>query len=431
MAKRSRRRSRGMGVLRYISIVCACVVLVVGAVCLYGIQLQNRQADQVTNQVRADFYAAKNTVAEQDGEVADGQNSVSTQQPIEAPKDADVITMAPTVQVEVTAVPTEVPTDEPTEAPTAIPTEEPTAVPTEVPTAVPTAVPTEAPTAEPTATPTVEPTVVPTEEPTAVPTEAPTDVPALTSDETVLAEEQVAGVSIDEESVPEENASETGNETVEPVVEVTETPVPVLQPAFEELYNKNNDLIGWLEMAESIKEPVLYRDIDFYMNHDFDGKKSQAGAIFLDPKDGMYMTEDDMLILYGHNMKNGAMFGDLDFFRKEKYLQKYPIIYLQSAYEETPRAYAIFAFFDASMNKDNSAYFRVRKANFETAEEKQEYIDNVFKRALIDIPLDVNADDQLLQLVTCSYSHDNGRFLMFARELRADETIEGVTELYQ
>jgi len=399
MAKSSRRRRRKFGLLRYLSVVCACVVLVVGAVCLYGIQLQDRQADQVSRQVRADFYAAKSAAAEQDGEAADGQNSVSTQQPIEAPKDADVITMAPTVQVEVTAVPTEVPTNVPTEAPTAVPTE----------------VPTEAPTVEPTEAPTVAPTVV----------------PAPASEDAANVEEQIAVADVGEEPVSDENASETGNETDEPVVEAAETPVPVLQPVFEDLYNKNNDLIGWLKMAESIDEPVLYRDIDFYMTHDFNGKESQAGAIFLDPKDGMYMTDDDMLILYGHNMKNGAMFGDLDFFRKSKYLAKYPIIYLQSAYEETPRAYAIFAFFDASMNKDNKAYFRVRKANFDTAEEKQEYIDSVFKRALIDIPLDVNADDQLLQLVTCSYSHDNGRFLMFARELRADETIEGVTELYQ
>lgn len=409
MARSSRRRRRKFGLLRYLSVVSACVVLVVGAVCLYGVQLQDRQTDQVSQQVRADFYAAKNAAAEQDGEAADGQNSVSTQQPIEAPKDADVITMAPTVTVEVTAVPTEVPTNEPTEAPTAVPTK----APTKAPTAVPTAVPTE----------------VPTVEPTEAPTQAPTVVPAPASEDAV--EEQIAVADVGEETVPEDEASETGNEAEEPVVEAAETPVPVLQPVFEDLYNKNNDLIGWLKMAESIDEPVLYRDIDFYMNHDFNGKKSQAGAIFLDPKDGMYMTDDDMLILYGHNMKNGAMFGDLDFFRKSKYLAKYPIIYLQSAYEETPRAYAIFAFFDASMNKDNKAYFRVRKANFDTAEEKQAYIDSVFERALIDIPLDVNADDQLLQLVTCSYSYDNGRFLMFARELRPDETIEGVTELYQ
>lgn len=407
MARSSRRRRRKNGVLRYLSIVCACVVLVVGAVCLYGIQLQDRQADQVNQQVKADFYAAKTTVAEQGGEATEGQNSESTQQPTEAPKDADVITMAPTVQVEVTAVPTEEPTDEPTEVPTA----EPTAVPTEAPTKAP--------------------TEVPTAEPTEVATEEPTVAPAMASEDAVSTEEQLADAAVGEVSETEEDASETGNEIVEPVVEATETPIPVLQPAFADLYEQNNDLIGWLKMAESIDEPVLYRDIDFYMSHDFYGKESQAGAIFLDPKDEMYMVEDDMLILYGHNMKNGAMFGDLDFFRKEKYLAKYPIISLQSAYEETPRQYAIFAFFDASMEKDNSAYFRVRKANFDTAEEKQAYIDSVFERALIDIPLDVNADDQLLQLVTCSYSHSNGRFLMFARELREGETVESVSELYQ
>ena len=175
---------------------------------------------------------------------------------------------------------------------------------------------------------------------------------------------------------------------------------------------------------------MLYRDNSFYMDHDFYGQSSNAGAIFLDVANVPEMS-DDSLLLYGHNMKNGAMFGDLDFFREKSYLAKYPIISLQSAWEAEPRQYAIFSLFDASMNKTDPSYIRIRQFNFDTDEEKLAYIQELQSRSIIDVPLEVGAEDQLVMLVTCSYSHDNGRFLMVARQLRDGETAEDIAALYQ
>ena len=210
-----------------------------------------------------------------------------------------------------------------------------------------------------------------------------------------------------------------------------DTPIErVLQSQFEALYAQNSDLIGWIKMADSVDYPVLYRDNSFYMDHDFYGQYSQAGSIFLDARNGMYMDDSAMLI-YGHNMRSGEMFGDLDAYRETKYLCKYPIISLQSAWESEPRQYVLISLFDASMNKSDPSYIRIVRTAFETDAEKQAFIDEMRARSIYKIPLEADAGDQLLTLVTCSYSHDNGRFLLFARQLRDDETEESIMEQFQ
>ena len=210
-----------------------------------------------------------------------------------------------------------------------------------------------------------------------------------------------------------------------------DTPIErVLQSQFEALYAQNSDLIGWIKMADSVDYPVLYRDNSFYMDHDFYGQYSQAGSIFLDARNGMYMNDSAMLI-YGHNMRSGEMFGDLDEYRETKYLCKYPIISLQSAWESEPRQYVLISLFDASMNKSDPSYIRIIRTAFDSDEDKQAFIDEMRARSVYDIPLEADAGDQLLTLVTCSYTYDNGRFLLFARELRDDETEESIMEQFQ
>ena len=215
------------------------------------------------------------------------------------------------------------------------------------------------------------------------------------------------------------------------IVVPTATPEPVLQEQFVEMYNRNSDLVGWIRVNETIDYPMVWRDEDndFYMDHDFDGKKSNSGWIFLDKRNEMYMTDDHMLI-YGHNMRLGDMFGDLDLYRKMDYLKEHPIIQLQSAYEAEPRQYVIVSMFDASMNKSHSTYVKITNFNFETPEDKTAYIEEMYRRSIFDLPCETDANDQLITLVTCSYSHPNGRFLIVARELREDETAEQITQMF-
>ena len=226
----------------------------------------------------------------------------------------------------------------------------------------------------------------------------------------------------------------------EPVVapvadEVIPTPEashePVLQERFVDMFHQNDDLIGWIHVNDTIDYPMVWRegDNDFYMNHDFDGKSSNSGWIFLDKRNEMFMN-DDHLLIYGHNMRLGDMFGDLDLYRDLEYVKLNPIIEIQSAWEEEPRQYALISLFDASMNKSHNTYVKITNFNFETPEDKQAYIDEMYRRSIFDLPCKTTADDQLITLVTCSYSHPNGRFLVVARELREDETAEQIAQMF-
>lgn len=212
---------------------------------------------------------------------------------------------------------------------------------------------------------------------------------------------------------------------------VVDEPEYEFQDQFLNLYNINHDLIGWIHANDVIDYPIVWRaeDNDYYLNRDFYGKKSKSGWIFLDKRNANDMN-DDHLVIYGHNMRLGDMFGELDLYRDLEYVSEHPIIEIQPAWEPQPRKYVLISLFDASMDKSHDTYFKITNFNFETPEAKSDYIAAISQRSIFELPCNTTADDQLVTLVTCSYSYPNGRFLVCAREFRADETEEHIMEQF-
>lgn len=228
---------------------------------------------------------------------------------------------------------------------------------------------------------------------------------------------------------PEEKALLPGG--MEDLPDVLDIPLegPILQPEFEQLYEANQDIIGWIRVGDCVDYPLVWRDNSYYMTHDFDGNSSNAGSIFLDGRNLPNMSDSAMLI-YGHNMKSGAMFGNLDRYRNEDYLRKYPIFTIKSIWEKETRRYVLISLFDASMNRKDSSYIKIVRTSFEDDADKEAFITEMRERSIFKIDLEATADDQLVTLVTCSYSQDNGRFLIVARELRDDETEEKMIDTF-
>ncbi|MGN0185202.1 MAG: class B sortase [Aristaeellaceae bacterium] len=217
----------------------------------------------------------------------------------------------------------------------------------------------------------------------------------------------------------------TGCALAEPVAEAT---LPPMQESFAELYAQNPHVVGWLEMDPDIALPVVQWDNSFYMDHDFDGNESVAGTLFVDSRNTLW-PQDDHIIIYGHNMKDGSMFGSLNNYRNVGFLRATTCIQFNTIYGDAQ--YVPFALFDASMTKDNPDYFRLLRLNFSDEQPFDAFLEDVQSRSLFNIPVDVNEDDQLLSLVTCSYSMDNGRFIIMCRKLREDETPEQMSALLQ
>ncbi|MBE5767037.1 MAG: class B sortase [Clostridiales bacterium] len=204
---------------------------------------------------------------------------------------------------------------------------------------------------------------------------------------------------------------------------------PRLQEKFMagEFYYANPDFVGYVTAGVDVAEPVPFcRDNAYYLTHNFMGEEDKAGAAFMDGRN-MLWPRSQHIVIHGHNQKDGSIFGTLDEMRKLKNLKKYPTVQFDTIYEDG--TYVIYAAFNASMNKDDRDYFDLEKYDFEKEEDFNAFIDEILKRSMYDIPVDVSFEDELLTLVTCSYYQDNGRFLLFTRKLRADETIESVTKL--
>lgn len=74
----------------------------------------------------------------------------------------------------------------------------------------------------------------------------------------------------------------------------------------------NPDIVAWIRCEElGLDYPIVQSaDNDYYLHRTFIGEDHIAGCIFMDYRNHADFT-DCKTILYGHNMKDGSMFGSL------------------------------------------------------------------------------------------------------------------------
>ena len=121
--------------------------------------------------------------------------------------------------------------------------------------------------------------------------------------------------------------------------------------SFQNLYNENNDYLFWLYIPNTkIDYPVMMsRDNKDYLHSSFYKEKLYAGTLFIDALSSKRENQDN-LIVYGHNMKDGSMFGTLKKWRSEKYFNEHKFIEIYTETEK--RVYLIFAVREVSSNMD-------------------------------------------------------------------------------
>lgn len=103
--------------------------------------------------------------------------------------------------------------------------------------------------------------------------------------------------------LPEQEADTDGGQTKEK---------PVMLPQYAGLYEENKDLVGWLSIdGMKIDYPVMQNEDDkYYLHRDFYGNDSKYGCLYV--REQADLDAGTNFIIYGHNMKDGSMFGDLD-----------------------------------------------------------------------------------------------------------------------
>lgn len=193
--------------------------------------------------------------------------------------------------------------------------------------------------------------------------------------------------------------------------------VPDIMDEYKILYNLNKRLIGWLKIDDTIIDyPVLQTtDNEYYLDHNFDQEYDKNGSIFMDYQCTLYPRSTN-LIIYGHHMKSGKMFGSLQQFAKESYYQEHPVIQFDTIYEKG--TYEImYAFRSKVFNEDDIVfkYYQFLEAN--SAEEFESNMKEMAKMSLYDTGVTANYGDQLLTLSTCDNSQSDGRFVVVAKRI--------------
>lgn len=185
---------------------------------------------------------------------------------------------------------------------------------------------------------------------------------------------------------------------------------------FASLEAINSDVIGWIEMeAIDISYPVVQgTDNNYYLHRTIQKTDNFAGTIFMDFQNHKNFGDRNS-ILYGHNMKNGSMFGMLKKYREQETYDKSPYFWIYT--KDFIYKYEIYSCAEVDQySQDYQITFQDR-ASFE------EFLNRTKNQSAIETGIDVEYGDTVITLSTCT-GNDTTRFIVQGKRVRTYQAVE-------
>ncbi len=173
---------------------------------------------------------------------------------------------------------------------------------------------------------------------------------------------------------------------------------------FTELKSVNEDIVGWLRIrALDISYPVVQgEDNDYYLHRTFEGTENFAGCLF-ENSGNLSDFSDQNTIIYGHNMKDGSMFGKLKDFNDEEVYNKSKYFWVF-----TPDLIFQYRIFSASIVNKTGITYQISFSD----QEFDTYINEAFSTSVVENSgLSVTQEDHIVTLSTCT-GDDSTRFVV-------------------
>ena len=183
----------------------------------------------------------------------------------------------------------------------------------------------------------------------------------------------------------------------------------VFKVDFEALKAINSDVVGWIRFdnPERINYPVVAGvDNAKYLSRTFEGSYNAAGTLFIDKNNSKNFSDKNTFI-YGHNMKNGSMFSKLREYKSKSFCTENPYFYIYTP-DGMVSKYQVFA---TCIVKDTSETY-TRWYNNDT--EFLEYVNYIRSVSLYKTDVEVQAEDTLVSLSTCTNVTDDERLVVHA-----------------
>ena len=181
---------------------------------------------------------------------------------------------------------------------------------------------------------------------------------------------------------------------------------------FNKLKEQNNETIAWLKVNNTnVEYPVVKgTNNSFYLNHSFDKSNNSAGWIFADYRNKFDNT-DKNIVIYGHNMRDGSMFGSMLNILNAKWYENEENTNITLYTENEKCMYKVFSVYKI----ENEDYYI--KTEFKNDNEFEDFIKNLQKRSIKVFNVDVSKDDNILTLSTCA-NNNKYRVVLHAKKVK-------------
>ena len=179
------------------------------------------------------------------------------------------------------------------------------------------------------------------------------------------------------------------------------------QKDFSSLQAGSPDTVAWITGEDTpIDYPVMHTDNnEYYLSHLYSGEENRYGALFADCPN---------TVIYGHNMKNDAMFGSLMGYKEQAYYEEHPTMTLY-----TPDGDYTIELLSGTLENGDREFVRFR---FESEEDFTGYIQSLQSRSTFSSHGTAVPGDRLVSLCTCTYEQNNARYLVVGRLLPVSES---------
>lgn len=209
----------------------------------------------------------------------------------------------------------------------------------------------------------------------------------------------------------------------DPASSTVSTILPANPIDFAAIQEQNSDVCAWIQVDGTVIDyPILQSspeaDDNYYLDHDINGTVKRAGSIYIQKLNQKDFSDPNTLI-YGHNMLNGTMFGQLKKFKNKDFFQENRNIYIY-----TPGHILHYEIISAFVYDDRHI---MNSFNFDIENECQEFFDECinptsFTKQVLE-GATLTTSDNIITLSTCT-SNDAERYLVIGKLVSDTKTAQ-------
>lgn len=165
---------------------------------------------------------------------------------------------------------------------------------------------------------------------------------------------------------------------------------------FESLKKKNSDTVAYIKVNNTKIDYIVVKgkDNDYYLHHNFNKKWNVAGWVFADYHN-KFDESDKNIVIYGHNMKNGSMFGTLKTILNKKWYKNKKNNIVNLVTENGEYSYQVFSIYSI----DSEDYYINTK--FKDNNEFNKFVKKIKSRSIYDYKVNISGEDKILTLSSC------------------------------